>query len=301
MKRTFTPEYWMSPEVYGHDQKTIESLTSIGANKQADGDKRYSNAIKNMNRFGEFDKACDIELSETVVVLAAGPSLDAGLPAVRDAQAAGKISVVCADRAYERARKGGVRPDLILTEDPHQNCGMKFLRFVDSEDSVMCGVMGHPTFTVSPMLRKAGKTYLACGVTPFSGLYKTLFNELPREIFQYRVNYLVTFSAVDFAYWCGAKKIVTIGNDLCWKSRESFDNYIAGYKFNDIFFKAKWPEPDKLPEQMKGVDFYTTGTFAQAAAAFEFLPKTHPDCEWIDSSFGLVLGWQRKELAEAIN
>ncbi len=301
MKRRFETEYWMSKDVYGHSAESLDVIENIGANSHKTHNKIYLNAARNMSRISEFCNADDIQLNDTVIVVGAGPSARDALGELLDIATNRKdISIILSDRIFEEAAKRGVRGDLIFSSDPSAACGIKMLRYVDNRDSVMCDVLSNPTMTVSRMLRKAGKTYLAAGLTPFSKMYCDLYASLPKEMFRYRVNYLVTFNAVDFAYWSGAEKIITIGNDLCWRSEESFKAYVAGTKFNDVFFKIKINNPDALPARMLGVDYYSTWTFFNAAAAFKWIADTHKDCEFVDCSFGLI-DWKRQELAEAIN
>lgn len=78
----------------------------------------------------------------------------------------------------------------------------------------------------------------------------------------------------------GYDPIVTIGNELSWKSRQEADDYIIGYP--------------QLVRKHEESGLWIIKAFGDAAGCFSMFPFFHPDISFIDLSDGLCkyFNWQ---------
>lgn len=283
----FSAEEWMDVKSYVHTP--AEFCMSVEVNK----------AIDNTNKAWETNALCNESLFNSInskylpsifgqwnglncLVVGAGNSSTNSLHQIKKKKEAG-WKVVSVDRAHQRLKDYGITPDLTVTCDAS---GMveQFLRKMDKDDKIAINIYQNPT-TARMLDKRAGESYWFSLINPFSPMIERWFKKYNHDIFALRAGYIVGFAAVDLAYRMGCKKIVTIGNDLCWHSLDDIEDFI---KVEGAILKAN----------VEGIDhpIFTLEAFLQASGIFKMFPDLHPEVDWIDCSNGIMQGFRRVKI-----
>lgn len=276
----FNAALLLDPERYNYDPLTRRATEE--ANRRIDARwwlawmrnlKANDAAIRALppvsRRFGEW-------AGEPCLVCGAGPSLQSNMEHVIEAARRG-WRIVAADRAFEPLARAGVRPNFTLASDASPAVAAFFdpdlLRETDA--FALC-VIAHPdTFA---RLERCRRFPFAC-INPFSAFWTFVQKNYPEDLPCLRPGFVVTFSAVDLAQWMGCREVVTIGNELCWPSREAVEPRYRDARILD------------LPGGRA-----TIPAFHRAARAFRFFPDFHPETRFADASGGLAEGWTPVQL-----
>lgn len=281
----FDPAAIMDGASYGYTPEVIDCL--VTGNTQIDmkwWSTWQANMISNMNNifakhiqplssiYGEWDGL-------DCLVVGAGPSLTQNMDHVRQAAEKG-FKIVCVDRAFNKLKYAGISPDITITMDANEKVGNFFIdNQINENDTFALCVITHPS--VYKALSGSNVYFYSC-INPFSAFWKYAIDCIGISYACIRPGFVVTFSAVDLALWMGAKRIVTIGNELCWKLDDEVD---TGYKKYIVLPGGK----------------FTIKSFQKASIAFRFFPDKYPDIEFIDASDGIISKtWQRASLEEIL-
>jgi hypothetical protein len=287
--RPFDPAYWMKISSYKHTEK-IKSLTAAHSCVVDRANKEWvENANKNLSRLtpnnflsGQFGQWA----GESALMVGAGKSMRDNIEGIRRLQRNGWRIVVC-DRAFITMRKAGIVPDFVVTLDS-KGVVQDFLVGLSPEDKVACAIMQHP-HTISKCEKKTkGNVFYYTHINPFSAIHRFLWAQqaIPRMLFALRAGYLVSFSAVDLAYWMGCSRIAMIGNDLCWHERTEVDSYYLN-------------NPGSVYQVQKGRDAkFTIQAFFQAAEIFKEFTRLDPSLDLIDCSGGIIKGVRELKMEE---
>ena len=283
----YDPKVLMDEKHYRISKKTKQS--TIRANSRIDfmiWNRLFPNYEKNRDRiaglpklssrFGQWN-------GENCLVVGSGPSCKKNIKNIRKAVEMG-WRVISVDRAHVFLKKNGVRPDITISIDG----GKKIPEFFDgveigSDEIFALCVTSHPD--VYERLGHADIHCFACA-NPFSELWRKIYAENVPELTCLRPGNVVTFSAVDLALWMGCKKIVTIGNDLCWHAddRIQWEMY-KGFRISKV-----------------GGGLVSTEAFIKAAKVFRFFKNHHgKDAKFIDASMGIVKGWKQIPLEKVLS
>lgn len=217
---------------------------------------------------------------EPGLVCGAGPSLHGNMDHVREAARSG-WRIVAVDRAFNALKRAGVRPDITVASDASPAVAAFFdPELLDASDSAALCAIAHPE--VFARLARCRRMVFAC-INPFSEFWRYVQKNYPGELPCLRPGYVVTFSAVDLALWMGCDPVVTIGNELCWPSREAVE---PRYRQAQII---------ELPDGRA-----TIPAFQRAARAFRFFPQHHPDVLFVNASGGPARGWVQAGLEHIV-
>lgn len=147
---------------------------------------------------------------QTVVVIAAGPSLDKNIGVLKKALEDGaKIKVICVGTVFKKLIKEGITPDAFFVMDPGKRTYAQLSGAEDLNVPLIINTSSYYEFSQNYQ----GKKYLACqaGFKPAENLGHTLFN----------TGGSVTTLALDFAIQAKAKRIILIGCDMAFTDNRS--------------------------------------------------------------------------------
>jgi len=287
---------WRERKIWGQADEQFQSL--MLSNSKIDGcfwDLWMGNAVEAMKHkfpfiselYGTEDRPC--------LVCGAGPSIHKNADAIRAAQKAG-WQIIATDRALKEVRDIGVKEDLSVTTECQPECG-DFLLAAGAGDRVAVNLISCPE-TRNELIKRGAQVFHVGDMCPSSPFWTTLAREehYGPEIQCVRPGYVVTFAAVDIAFWMSGRPrpIVTIGNDLC------YDTFESCQRDNDWI-----PLVPGFPRQAKVVycledGRFTINTFAHAATVFTMFPHYHPSHEFYDASGG-IMEWPQKNLMELVS
>lgn len=233
----------------------------------------------------EYSKKCKgiEELAGTLegkscVVCAAGPSLSKHLDFIREV--AGNVHIICVDRAFPQV---WIDADMVVSVDQSIRC-CDFMMRIRKQDDVKAALSltSNPA-TYDLMLSREIETYqYGCAMGMFYENVKRVWPELAPRC-RLSGGAIVTVTAIDIAVMMGAKRIITIGNDLmCGK-------------------ETLHEELQKNPNLIDlGDNRYAAEAFIIAAYALREFVKIHPDVEFLDLSGGLDKGFVKINESEAL-
>lgn len=171
----------------------------------------YLNFYKNIKYSDDYAENLFPEFAgQTVVVVAAGPSLDKNIGVLKKALEDGaKIKVICVGTVFKKLIKESITPDAFFVMDPGKGT---YAQLVGAEDLKVPIIINTSTYFEFAQ-NYHGKKYLACqaGFKPAENLGHTLFN----------TGGSVTTLALDFAIQSKAKRIILIGCDMAFTDNQS--------------------------------------------------------------------------------
>jgi len=227
------------------------------------------------------------------LVVGAGMSVRREIGPIRLLQQDGYKIIAC-DRMFGFLRSNDVKPDLTISCDATERVGLFFER-LDNEDAVVLSVQQHPSF-VKAAVETTENVFFYYSINRFCPIANGIEHEYD-ECFKESgilAHLLVGFNAVQLAYAMGCKKIVLIGNELCWFHKEEIDRcYVEQHKISA-------DEPRILIGKTKNgeLTWWSIGEFIDAANAFNDVAKFFNDAEWIDASGGLIYNMKKMTLSE---
>ena len=212
------------------------------------------------------------------IVAGAGPSLTTNAittcaNAVRDLGAI----LIAVDAAWQDFKEEGITPHATVTIDPMSSVkGMFSPMYYEEDDKFIVGMLTHPS-----VIREltGAKKYAYGIISPFHHLYLLARKLLPESCYGLRSGSVVTLTAIDLAMWMGADKVITIGNELCYRERDEVPEVHAHTIVNDT----------DINHEIR----YTIPAFINARAQLVQTVKWHGDnVQFIDASAGLQRnGW----------
>lgn len=205
--------------------------------------------------------------SGSCLVCGAGPSLSNG-GILAEFQKRG-IDIIATDRALKTVRDAGVKEFMSVSTECQPECG-DFLEVAGVGDKCCLSVISN-TDTLESLLERGADVYNCAFMTPRSNFKEWVTKLYERDVSCVRTDYLVTFIAIDIAFWMGYNPIFCIGNDL------SYDDPFSCYE--DSCFRAI----RELPNGM-----WTFPMFEEAGRNFVQFCMWHPDHHFYDFSGGLM-------------
>jgi hypothetical protein len=285
----------MNPDVYGY---TAEDIAGIQESNNACDAHWNNDWCANADANWEFAKECRWVTKALygkmtggqAIVCGVGPSLFRSFDELKIARRDG-AHIWAVDRAFKPMVENGVYPQFVVTTDAGE-CVRAMFDFegVRPNTIVCCSLTTHPS--VIALLREKKCEIVFYGtINPFSRFSKQLYMRFGEWVGMVRSGIVVTFCAVDIAYWTGYTQIVTVGNDLCYPSvQAALDDGIEEHMIREEFeeYPLAW-----------GCGFdYPTGVvtilpFERAAGAMHIFPRFHNhDCSFLDVSGGIRKpGW----------
>lgn len=154
-----------------------------------------------------------------VIIVAAGPSLDKNIDALKKAQ--GKAFIMVVDAALRTVLKTGIKPDMVCTVDPNSPD-----RFFDGVD--LNGIIWACTRTSrKKVVEQYGEDIFYYG-SYYRGWNETLENEMGYAIPSFASGGSVSAEAFMIALYLGFRKLVFIGQDLAFTGGQSHTKEVIG-------------------------------------------------------------------------
>lgn len=227
---------------------------------------------------------------EPVLLIGGGPSLTKNLTLVGYAQENG-WRIVAADSVFNRLKSIGIKPDLTMSLDAADFVVDFFDEQYIEEDDVFALAA-----TTDPRVYKKlenSKIYPFATYNPFNTVWDDVIGpKFGDSLYSAISGTIVTTSAADMCLWMGCNPIVTIGNDLRYKTLK--DIHEGHINLN-------------LQERLPFGFGWTIRPFRLASAVLSFLAVKYPDgnlvkdnVQWIDCSGGIVEDWQKLPLRPTI-
>ena len=287
MDRGFDRNAFLYPDTSGMDREYMRNIAK--ANNAIDFSK-HNDWIRSVPENIEFARQQQWITSEygkydgPVLVCGSGPSLSDNIELVRQWKDAGEY-LVAVDRAVKTLHENGIYPDLIVTADT-QKTVRRFFEDVElmGSQKIAVHLALHPD-VIDVFKKSSAQLRFYFPMNTWSFLCQKMYQDYGEEIACVEPGYVVTYSAVQIAYWMGFNRIVTIGNDLCYKTTM------------DAFFDVLGH-----PEDVCEVEGKTTILgFRLARNVFGLFPARYKDCSFIDCSGGLDKhGWEKRELEKTM-
>jgi len=284
----FDAERWFDTATYCHSKDLDDALFADAENFNAQCPHLRGNYEANrhlVNGDNLLSQRVNEWCGEAVVVVGAGASAMDNIKFLRNAQPQFRVIVV--DRAYQRLRDEGIKPDIVLSLDASPAIG-DFLTNVDADCEVAMCVTQNPD-AVKSVKDKCKKLWFYSLVNPYDKELVRIHKENPGLAFL-RAGVVVGYSAADLAYWMtsgneqGGGYIVLLGNELGWKSMSELEA-------DSAFYKGRILLETVLPS---GKPFYTMTPFAEAGVEFQNMMNVYKDAVFVNASGGLA--WVTHEM-----
>ena len=271
---------WKKSDPHGLDEYEIEeTFMQVESYEQAHMNAWMENLTENIDRVhDESDWIRSVYGTATgpVIICGAGPSLSQNLGWLK-AQVTDGVHVIAVDRALGLLKENGIRPNLTVSIDD-QKVVREFYKDFDEQDAVALSLVTHPTVAERTRI---GKTMWFGIMDPFSPFWKLAATQYGSDdMQQVRTGGVVTYSAVDIAVWMGYNPIITIGNELSFKTR------LEAYAYFNNEFNYKNALRDAPNNR------FTILAFHVAAQCFNKLPELNPEVTFLDASDGIV-AWNK--------
>ena len=227
---------------------------------------------------------------EDALIVAAGPSAQEKPQIITSALDMG-MKVIAIDRTFNMLKRSGITPDVTISMDASAELSHYVSRaLLEPTDTFLLNVFQHPN--MYGRLRRCHR-YVWGTYSPYSRLMQT--SVIPKLTCGEKISLLleggtITASAVDFAIWTGARRIITIGNDL-------------GFKQKTPLLEKMYPGALYEVKRSNGEIFYTIPAFIMTSTTLVALAVIYPDgemvtdeVEFIDCSGNKLDGWQQVEI-----
>lgn len=146
------------------------------------------------------------------LIVGAGPSLEKVLPYMQELKE--RCVIVCVETALRALLRVGVEPDFIILTDP-QWWAYRHIAGLKAPDSILITEIS----TYPAVFRFPCKEILLCSSQFPIGQY--FEQQLNLELGDLGTGGSVASSAWNFAYYCGAKKIYTVGLDFAFPKKQT--------------------------------------------------------------------------------
>ncbi len=218
----------------------------------------------------------------TAVIVGNGPSAWRDIKYVIKAYDS-KYSIIATDITLGRLCKHGIKPDMVISEDILRHC----LHHFDGDyTGINAGIsmFQHP-LTIKTAMDSGMNVFPWCPINPFSMLSVILYKSiLPEGFWCLRAGTSVVECAIEYAIMAGFSTIILTGVDLCWSTKEDLWAYY-GVEHKTIEVKTE-----------SGEMAYTVGSFIHARNGISFFPILYPDVHFVDTSGGIVIGFERQNI-----
>ncbi len=194
------------------ERKIILSKIHITLNSFADQkDDIYINFYKNIkNADGFAEELFDEYSDQTIILAAAGPSLDKNIDVLKKALDEGiPLKVICVGTVLRKFLKKGITPDAFFVTDPAKGTYAQIEGLEHMSVPMILNTSAYYGFAQNYI----GKKFLACQK------HFELSEKLGHRLFN--TGGSVTTLALDFAIQAKAKKIITIGCDMAFTGNMS--------------------------------------------------------------------------------
>lgn len=238
------------------------------------------------NSFQKIDKN-----KYVAVLIAAGPSLDKNIKLLSEYK--GKVFVVCVDAALRVAMKNGVRPDIVITQDPK----FKDVSIFDNDYAKELPMIVSMTSDYKMVVKSKGrKFYNYEGENYIDYLTK----DTSGELYGLHTGGSVANTAFSFIFQvAGFKDIVLIGQDLGYP-----ENRLHA---SDVFYDEKKIDEEKdkgyfYVDSIDGGKVLTEFNMNQYRLWFESTMVDYPELNVIDATEGgaLIHGTKISTLKDAL-
>lgn len=194
-------------------QGTVNKLLIIDRTKRHFAKENQINYWRNTahvyKTISDFDKSL---MKKEVVVVAAGPSLDAQLDYLREVQ--GKKSIIAVGTVFSKLMKEHIRPDIVTISDPQKNIKRQIEGLDDETVPLFLGITAYWELA----LDYRGDKYLV--LTQGEQELAAEYAKQKKETFLY-CGGTVTTMAITVALYLGAESIDLAGVDLAYPNRIS--------------------------------------------------------------------------------
>lgn len=217
-----------------------------------------------------------------VIVVAAGPSLEGSLDALKAAK--GKAIIIAVDRIVQYLLDKGIRPDFVVSLDPKKDV-THFSTGAEVDIPMFCLVSSQPLI----MDRQTGRK-IVCFATYY--LYKQYFNALG-DCPNIPLSSSAATFAVEIAGYLGAKKVCLVGQDLAYYGETT---HVGGVVSNPSGTAKKWVDG------VNGEKVLTRYDWLEFINWFENYIVKNPNITIIDTKKqgALIKGSVSMDLEEAI-
>lgn len=233
------------------------------------------------------------------LVLGGGPSLYDEIENVKTLIANG-AKVIAVDVIFNYLKENGIKPDLTISADMQGICANFFdSKNIEPDDCFALNVMSHP-FVYDVL--KGAKIYPYATFNPNDKLSTSFSKRLIESRFGTKFysthpHGVVGMTALEIAMWMGAKQIITVGNDLCWRTKQDALRHIPDENIQEVQISKT------------GEIVWTTRGFGNASYSPRFLAWFFPDGKmvpyddaplWVDCSFGLIDAFHQVKMSDLI-
>ena len=178
------------------------------------------NSIQNLKKIEELDSiSCLEKKAETSInsslpflIIGAGPTLEKKLPYLKELQK--RTVTICVETALHSLLRNGINPDFIILTDP-QFWAYRHIAGLSAPESILISeISAYPA-----VFRFNCKKILLCSSQFPVGQY--FENQLGLAYGDLGTGGSVASSAWNFAHFCGAKEIFTVGLDFSFPGRQT--------------------------------------------------------------------------------
>ncbi|MBR1572371.1 MAG: motility associated factor glycosyltransferase family protein [Lachnospiraceae bacterium] len=261
------------------------------------GAERVGNIIYNMRHMVDESGLDELKVAMenletedcTVVLIAAGPSLDKNIRELKEYK--NKVFIVCVDAALNTAVKNDIIPDLIVSVDPYV-----YTKAIES-DSII-GVPLVADLVSNPKLLEVhkGRVFYQCSNADYP---RRVMRDYGAELLNMPHGGSVANVAFSLLLFMGFKRIVFIGQDLAYPgnqfhAKDAFENEGELDLNDNKYFYV---------ESIDGGKVLTETNMNVYRKFFENHIKRHPDCTFIDATEGgaFIEGTEIMTLREALD
>lgn len=227
------------------------------------------------------------------IMVSAGPSLNKDIEELKKLK--GKVFIAAVGTAARILNKNGIKPDFCFALDANET-EMKIFQDINTENSVLCY-----SNTLYKGIFKIYKGKKVRMITEGDNLTEYLYKKSHLEYSTVYSGYSVANTSLDVLNKMGFKKVILLGQDLCFSNGEyhakgSFlpENFDTKAYFGNGYIKEK---------NIYNEDVYTIASFISMRKSFEDYLKKHKYVEVVNCTQGglKIQGTTNKNLEDLIN
>lgn len=229
----------------------------------------------------------------TAIMVSAGPSLNKDIDELKKLQ--GKVFIAAVGTAARILNKNGIKPDFCFGIDANET-EMKIFKDISTENSVLCY-----SNTLYKEILKIYKGKKVRMITEGDNLTEYLYKKTDLEYNTVYSGYSVANTSLDVLNKMGFKKIILLGQDLCFTNGE----YHAKGSFlpDDFNTKAYFGNGYIKEKNIYNEEVYTIAAFVSMKKSFEDYLKKHKYIEVVNCTQGglKIQGTTNENLKELIS
>lgn len=228
---------------------------------------------------------------DIAIMVSAGPSLNKNIEELKELK--GKVFIAGVGTASRILEKNGIVPDFRFALDANET-EMNIFKDINTENSVLC--YSNNLYKEILKIYKGKKVRM---ITEGDNLTEYLYKKRGLEYCTVYSGYSVANTSLDVLNKMGFKKVILLGQDLCFTNGE----YHAKGSFLPDNFKLSFDSSYIKQKNVYGDEVYTTAPFLSMKKSFEDYLKKYEYMEVINCTQGglQIQGTTNENLNRLIN